>query len=48
MSAAERVLPDLARVTPVDTVGVEERVARFRSRSIKTSSKVEGLKLAGS
>ena len=45
MSAAERVLPDLARVTPVDTVGVEERVARFRSRSIKTSSKIEGLKL---
>ena len=45
MSAAERVLPDLARVTPVDTVGVEERVARFRSRSIKTESKIEGLKL---
>ena len=30
----------------VDEVGVEERVARFRSRSIKTASKVEGLKLA--
>ncbi|MEO0344625.1 MAG: deoxyribose-phosphate aldolase [Pseudomonadota bacterium] len=46
MSAAEPRQPDLARVTPVDTVGVEERVARFRSRSIKTASKVAGLKLA--
>lgn len=30
----------------VDQVGVEERVARFTKRSIKKSSKVEGLKLA--
>ncbi len=42
---AHRV-PDLDRVTHVDEVGVEERVARFTSRSIKKESKVEALKLA--
>lgn len=31
---------------PVDEVGVRERVARLATRSIKKSSKVEGLKLA--
>ncbi|MCB0820455.1 MAG: deoxyribose-phosphate aldolase, partial [Bacteroidetes bacterium] len=30
----------------VDQVGVEERCARFQTRSIKTSTKVAGLKLA--
>lgn len=30
----------------VDQVGIEERVARFNSRSIKKESKVQGLKLA--
>jgi deoxyribose-phosphate aldolase len=39
------VFPDLSRVPPVDEVGVSERVARFQSRSIKTNSKVEALKL---
>lgn len=39
-------LPALDRVTPVDQVGVEERVARFCSRSIKKDSKVQALKLA--
>ncbi len=39
-------LPDLARVTRVDEVGVAERVARFRTRSIKKASKVQALKLA--
>ena len=39
-------MPDLSRVPAVDQVGVDERVARFRSRSIKTASKVEALKLA--
>ena len=34
-------LPDLSRVTRVDEVGVNERVARFQTRSIKTSSKVD-------
>ena len=40
------VLPDLATVSTVDAVGVEERAARFRTRSIKRGSKVAALKLA--
>ncbi|MBS1721740.1 MAG: deoxyribose-phosphate aldolase [Armatimonadetes bacterium] len=32
--------------TPVDQINVEERAARFTKRSIKTTSKVEGLLLA--
>ncbi len=39
-------MPDLDRVTRVDQVGVEERVARFCKRSIKKESKVAALKLA--
>jgi deoxyribose-phosphate aldolase len=39
-------LPPLDRVTRVDQVGVEERVARFCTRSIKKESKVHALKLA--
>ena len=38
-------LPDLSRVPSVDEVGVNERVARFQSRSIKKASKVEALKM---
>ncbi len=38
-------LPDLSRVPAVDEVGVNERVARFQSRSIKTASKDEALRL---
>lgn len=38
-------LPDLGRVTRVDEVGVNERVARFQSRSIKKESKVQALKM---
>lgn len=38
--------PDLIKIPRVDQVGVEERVARFCSRSIKKESKVQGLKLA--
>ena len=38
-------LPDLSRVPAVDEVGVNERVARFQSRSIKTTAKAEALKL---
>ncbi len=38
-------IPDLSRVTTVDEVGVNERVARFQSRSIKKDTKVEALKL---
>src|SRR5262245_54011643 len=39
-------LPMLDRVTPVDEVGVEERVARLGTRSIKKDSKIHALKLA--
>lgn len=39
-------MPALERVPRVDEVGIEERVARFCSRSIKKESKVQGLKLA--
>jgi deoxyribose-phosphate aldolase len=39
-------LPALDHVTRVDQVGVEERVARFCTRSIKQDSKVRALKLA--
>lgn len=38
-------LPDLSRVPAIDEVGINERVARFQSRSIKTASKIEALKL---
>ncbi|MGM0589012.1 MAG: deoxyribose-phosphate aldolase [Bacteroidota bacterium] len=38
--------PDFSQTVPIDTVGVEERVARLNSRSIKKSSKVDALKLA--
>ena len=50
MNTAARLLPPqlpaLDRVPPVDQVGVEERVARFCTRSIKKDSKVQALKLA--
>lgn len=38
-------LPDLSRVPAVDEVGVNERVARFQSRSVKSASKIEALKM---
>jgi deoxyribose-phosphate aldolase len=38
-------IPDLSRVARVDEVGVNERVARFQSRSIKNESKVQALKM---
>ncbi len=38
-------LPDLSRVPLVDEVGVEERSARFQTRSIKKESKVEALRM---
>ncbi len=40
------MLPNLNNLPTYDTVGVNERIARFQSRSIKKSAKVEGLKLA--
>jgi deoxyribose-phosphate aldolase len=42
-AAESTCLPDLNRVTQVDEVGVQERVARFQSRSIKSASKIEAL-----
>lgn len=40
------ILPDFTKTPVIDQVGVEERVARFNTRSIKKASKVQGLKLA--
>jgi len=40
------MIPNLNNLPTYDTVGVNERVDRFCKRSIKKSSKVEGLKLA--
>lgn len=40
------MIPNLNNLPSYDTVGVNERVDRFCKRSIKKSSKVEGLKLA--
>lgn len=40
------MIPNLNNLPTYDTVGVNERVARFCTRSIKKSSKIEGLKLA--
>jgi deoxyribose-phosphate aldolase len=37
---------DITQCPVIDQVGVEERIARFNSRSIKKESKVQGLKLA--
>jgi deoxyribose-phosphate aldolase len=39
-------IPDLAKSPAIDQVGIEERVARFTTRSIKKESKVQALKLA--
>ncbi len=40
------MFPDLNNLPVYDTTGVNERIARFCSRSIKNASKNEGLKLA--
>lgn len=40
------MLPNLDNIPTYDTVGVNERVDRFCKRSIKKSSKIQGLKLA--
>lgn len=39
-------IPDFSQTPSVDKVGVEERVARFQTRSIKTEAKMQGLKMA--
>lgn len=38
--------PDFTQSPRIDKVGVEERVARFQSRSIKNEMKMQGLKMA--
>ncbi|MDX5585533.1 MAG: deoxyribose-phosphate aldolase [Aureibaculum sp.] len=40
------MIPNLNNLPTYDTVGVNERIERFCKRSIKKSSKIEGLKLA--
>ena len=40
------MIPDFRQTIPIDQTGVEERVARFRTRSIKKESKLFALKLA--
>ena len=45
MELVRNKLPDLSKVPAIDEVGVNERVARFQTRSIKTASKIEALKL---
>ena len=40
------IVPDFLLSPKVDKVGVEERVARFQTRSIKSDSKMQALKLA--
>jgi deoxyribose-phosphate aldolase len=37
---------DFSKTPKIDQVGIEERVARFCTRSIKNESKIQGLKLA--
>ncbi len=39
-------IPDFSQTVPIDTIGVQERVSRLNSRSIKKESKMQGLKLA--
>ncbi len=39
------ILPDFRNTPTVDQVGIEERVARFTTRSIKKASKMQGMKL---
>ncbi len=39
-------IPDFTIHPAIDKVGVEERIARFQTRSIKSESKMQGLKMA--
>ena len=38
--------PDLKSIPTIDQVGVEERAARFQTRSIKAETKLSALRLA--
>lgn len=42
---SKQVIPDFRLSPRVDQVGIEERTARFQTRSIKKSTKINGLKL---
>jgi deoxyribose-phosphate aldolase len=44
--AVIHTIPNFLKLTTIDKVGVEERAARFTTRSIKNESKINGLKLA--
>ncbi len=44
--SAPIILPDFRNTPTIDQVGVEERAARFTTRSIKKSSKLQGLSMA--
>lgn len=46
MSKKNKTIPDFRLTPSVDKVGVEERCARFQTRSIKNEAKIQGLKLA--
>ena len=41
----KNILPDFNNTYPIDQVGIEERVARFTTRSIKKSSKLQAMKM---
>lgn len=43
--STKNILPDFRSTPVIDQVGVEERVARFTTRSIKKSTKMQGLKM---
>lgn len=44
-SGTNMKIPDFSKSPRIDKVGVEERVKRFQTRSIKTESKLQGLKM---
>lgn len=46
MKESFSLLEALSKTSTIDKVGVEERVARFQTRSIKNESKMQGLKMA--
>ena len=46
MKNTNETITDFTQTVPIDQVGVESRVARLNSRSIKKESKIEALKMA--
>jgi len=45
INKTQKHVPDFSLSPTIDKVGVEERVARFQTRSIKNESKMQGLKM---